>query len=755
MSVSSHAHVDEFMSAFYGPMRGLAAISHTKVGGGLDTIFFDCETELDHIAPYVAQVDGDEQPTSIYFRLETTKYRPEHGRGKARDSTFWRCLRADIDVASPAHKTDNVADDEESAMKIVANAGLPDPTYWIHSGNGLQAYWFFAPEEISERGYDWCKGLSKAWTERLQSAGKGVDDKHDLAALLRLPGTINRKLGGSALCQVIEGPGETFTVEELAEYVGYSGPQERTVTSERTGEVRTGSPFDVLAGFPWEWILEPAGWQLVGADDRQEKWLRPGDTTSAHSAIIYRDQPNVIVNYSDNSGLPKGEGQRLTKGRVAARLYYGGRNDHLAGDINAYIDGAENTRAAEIWAKFPDALAYLRENVTPMSAQSEIEQETERETEEPEKGRRIRAVFGDSRVQATFWLWEESSEVARFMGRGAQLLPRAEVALLTGREGTGKTTITSDIAARVSRGTLPGDLYGQPHKVLYIASEDHWNATLVPRLLAAGADIDNIGRIEVTADGHGGSLKFPHDIPAIAEICDEQAIALVVLDPLSALIDGGVDTMKDAEARKVLTPLTNLAHDTGATVLGIVHFNKGHGRDALSRVTGSTAFSAVARVVLACAVLPGDEDGQEPTRLFGQTKSNLGPRLSRSWKYDIETERVGQDQEKAIFGTRIAWGDTVSKDIATVIQEEGQQRRKADGSKVEQAKRYIGARLKDGPMCPSDLQSEANAAGITARTFQRACQELEGAGRVVAEKLPTDKRRKGLRWIPDEPKWDE
>ena len=46
-------------------------------------------------------------------------------------------------------------------------------------------------------------------------------------------------------------------------------------------------------------------------------------------------------------------------------------------------------------------------------------------------------------------------------------------------------------------GAYCGEHYGQPKAVLVAAAEDSWEHTIVPRLMAAGADLDLVYRIEV------------------------------------------------------------------------------------------------------------------------------------------------------------------------------------------------------------------------------------------------------------------
>ena len=76
-------------------------------------------------------------------------------------------------------------------------------------------------------------------------------------------------------------------------------------------------------------------------------------------------------------------------------------------------------------------------------------------------------------------------------------MPAGHLSLIPGREGIGKSLFLVWLAAQITRGTLPGAYYGSPRAVFYCAAEDSWQHTIVPRLIAAHADLDLVYRIDV------------------------------------------------------------------------------------------------------------------------------------------------------------------------------------------------------------------------------------------------------------------
>ena len=113
---------------------------------------------------------------------------------------------------------------------------------------------------------------------------------------------------------------------------------------------------------------------------------------------------------------------------------------------------------------------------------------------------------------------------------------------------------------------------GEPRAVIVAATEDSWEHTIVPRLMAAGADLDRIFRVDVTvSDGFDSALVLPADLNQLEKNVIEVGAALVLLDPLVSRLSAGLDTHKDAEVRRALEPLVALADRASATVLGLIH----------------------------------------------------------------------------------------------------------------------------------------------------------------------------------------
>jgi len=139
---------------------------------------------------------------------------------------------------------------------------------------------------------------------------------------------------------------------------------------------------------------------------------------------------------------------------------------------------------------------------------TEIKPELNGHEAEDLRPRRFTATKPDlSKVVPFEWAWE------------ARVL-LGYLNLLVGDEGVGKGTILAYLAARWTRGDLPGDLKGKPTNVLIVGDEDGFNGVWVPRLEAAGADLERIRDLPADEDGEG--LTLPRDLSELKRVITEE-----------------------------------------------------------------------------------------------------------------------------------------------------------------------------------------------------------------------------------------
>ena len=240
------------------------------------------------------------------------------------------------------------------------------------------------------------------------------------------------------------------------------------------------------------------------------------------------------------------------------------------------------------------------------------------------------------------WLWQ-------------YWLAMGKLHILAGAPGQGKTTIALAMAATITiGGRWPDGSRCAPGNVLIWSGEDDPADTLVPRLMAAGADRARCYFIEGARRG-GEVVPFDpaRDLGQLLEAIEKiGGISLLVIDPVVSAVTG--DSHKNTEVRRALQPLVDLAAKCDCAVLAITHFAKGgQGTDPAQRVVGSVAFTAVARVVMVASKVKGDEEGQD-TRILARSKSNIGPD-DGGFQYHLEQS----EPLPGIHASHIAWGKAV------------------------------------------------------------------------------------------------
>jgi hypothetical protein len=320
--------------------------------------------------------------------------------------------------------------------------------------------------------------------------------------------------------------------------------------------------------------------------------------------------------------------------------------------------------------------------------------------------------------------------------------------MVAGREGIGKSLLLTWQTASITRGTLPGIYADAPRPVFYCATEDSWQHTIVPRLIAAGADLALVYRVEVEAiEATAGrsfrvELSMPRDCDLLAAEVKRLEVAMVALDPLMSAIDRTVDTNNDREMRTVLEPLARLADDTGCMIVGLGHFNKSGDADPLNLVMGSRAFAAVVRSVLVAA---RDPDAQDGGCVLSQAKNNLGRLDLPSLTYAVQSATVGTPEGDANVGLLHFTGES-AKSVADILAEAG-----AAGERTERAEcaEWLKQTLSNGRRLSREVEGEAeNIGGFSRRTLTRARKHL----RVHAEQLATGPKGRNEWWLslPDD-----
>lgn len=207
-------------------------------------------------------------------------------------------------------------------------------------------------------------------------------------------------------------------------------------------------------------------------------------------------------------------------------------------------------------------------------------------------------------------------------------LPLGKLVLLAGDGGHGKSTLTLHLAACLSTGRPCLGLDYEPPRpaeALVVSCEDDFADTVVPRLLAQGADLARIRRVDGLCGPDDKPLPFclAHCQAVEEELAARPDVRLVVIDPAGAYIGrSGVDDYRDSDLRTLLGPLAELASRRQVTIVLVKHLVKGATAKAVQRVNGSAGYINTVRVAHLVAPHPDDET----RKLLLPAKINIGPK---------------------------------------------------------------------------------------------------------------------------------
>jgi hypothetical protein len=196
---------------------------------------------------------------------------------------------------------------------------------------------------------------------------------------------------------------------------------------------------------------------------------------------------------------------------------------------------------------------------------------------------------------------------------------------------------------------------------------------------------------------------------------------LIIIDPPSAYLGTKVDSYKDSDVRRVLTPLGALAQETGALIVLVVHLNKRTDGGAQQRIGGSTAWVAAPRVAFLVV-----EDTKTKERFMLPVKNNLGDDRT-GFQYRI-VEKILNYDEQMIKAPHIDWLSSTHRSALDLLESPKHERT----SVVDDAKTFLEDELALGAKQVSELKESAKSAGISWASIQRAKKDLF----ITTKKLP-------------------
>jgi putative DNA primase/helicase len=303
---------------------------------------------------------------------------------------------------------------------------------------------------------------------------------------------------------------------------------------------------------------------------------------------------------------------------------------------------------------------------------------------------------------------------------------RGSLELLTGLPGMGKSQVHCQFVACVTTGRpWPDGTNGRPARnVIMLTAEDCVNQIIVPRLVAAKADLERVHIFKkIRKDNKDRMFLLSEDMEILATaIADVGEVGLVTIDPITAYMGGKVDSHRATDVRSQLGPLAELAERTDVAFSAITHPAKNAGQRAIDHFIGSQAFIAAARIGHLCVEeMDENENGQrQPSgrMLFANSKNNPHPKMP-TLAYRITQAIGGADPQTGldILTSGVVWEEavdmTADQAVAAVVptKDKGQQ---------SGAMGFLLDILANGPASVKIIEERAGVRGISKAQLDRA-----------------------------------
>jgi hypothetical protein len=300
-------------------------------------------------------------------------------------------------------------------------------------------------------------------------------------------------------------------------------------------------------------------------------------------------------------------------------------------------------------------------------------------------------------------------------------IPFGKLTLFAGHPGVGKGMATMYVAACASKGTGWKDCpnTNPPLETIIMSSEDAAGDTLVPRLIAAEADLSKIIMCPMVQTAKGQKpFTLDADIPTLeVALADNPDVKVIIIDPIMNHL-GKLKGNSEQELRLGLTPLALLAEKSKAAIILVTHYNKSTGSDSIQRVGGAMGMVGAVRVAWSFG-----KNKMSGVMEMTPLKANIAPNMG-GLEYEVVSTPVEINGQTVSMG-KIVFGNTshasvddalasVSKDTVT--------------PQYKLAAKWLADHLSNGVAKQAvEIYESAEYAGFSIDTIKAAVKELNGS----------------------------
>ncbi|MBH5146798.1 AAA family ATPase [Rhodococcus erythropolis] len=521
---------------------------------------------------------------------------------------------------------------------------------------------------------------------------KIADDKVTSENLLRIPGTTNWMGTGKDYPPApVTWDGAVseyrWVPEELAAHIGL----DLSVVPQATAQVASSAP---IVAAPVSQVPQAIQYVLDNPKLKSDgTWDR-----SAMLATIVNAAASAGLTIGQTLGIALSRAELMTKGENwirtdVPRLWTKFGGDSLGDEENRKQMQDEADTAALMGGQLD---AFATKGSSPPAPTT------------PKVEYKMRTVSQMARPRKMKWLAQ---------GR----IPQSATTVLVGHESIGKSLFWVHLTAIVTNGWAApylGIQAGPKRHVIVVLNEEDFTSQTIPRLMAAGVDLDYVHPI--CADDEGNySPTFPDDsaMQVIRNGVSEVNAALVVIDTWMNTLRG-IDIKDPVKARNALQPWTNLAQEFATSVLLVTHTNRLNTKSTRDAMGGTSELRKAARSTLFAQL-------DEKKRLtVGVDKSNVAAATNAAvFEQFIATLTYDDGDTDAMPALRyIGDADKTAQEIleCAVDAEDDAATEKRDCLQwVENILRKHG-----GSMLSKDLEYAGDAAGFSKNSIGRARRKL-------------------------------
>lgn len=319
-------------------------------------------------------------------------------------------------------------------------------------------------------------------------------------------------------------------------------------------------------------------------------------------------------------------------------------------------------------------------------------------------------------------------------------LPVGKLTLLVGAPKDGKSTMLCAIAARItqggSHGSWPDQTPTEIGNVVFISREDDFDDTIMPRLVAAGANLDFVKNVVGVTAFEPEPVTFDWSAEHIDHLFNAVKacgnVKAIFVDPVLQTVIG--DANSNQKVQRAFERLAKLAKFLNCAIVGLAHVVKSaKGKDPLNRVAGPLAVGGVPRCIMVTAKIRNEESGIDGSHVLVRvTTLNKG---DGGYSYAIEGCKV-EGGNGPISTSRIVWKQYVEGTAIEIIgKAEGSVTTVKTADKLTKAIDFLKEILKNGPLTRPEIDKLTKEAQVSERYLLAAKTQLgviskkqEGAG---------------------------